>query len=425
MRALAIAAFFTVSSAPAATIGTSLPAQSVTAERIAELPPPMQDAWKDYLARSRRQLRADRAALDAELKAAGLTESITPPGGPAARCLPLDRPGEWYGSTEARHLADIVISFQTPAGGWSKNLNLADHVRRPGEHYAPDNLSRYLSPGDFDTPHDREWSYVGTLDNDATTTELQFLARAIAASPANAAAYRASFLRGVEYLLAAQYPNGGWPQVWPLEGGYHDAITFNDGAMTEALDLLSGTAGGRGIFAFVPANVRQRAAAALDRGVECILAAQVVAQGNLAAWGQQHDALTLEPVAARNYEPAALCSSESAGVVLLLMRLEHTDARVRKSVDAAVAWLRQEAIRGETYTRGPESRLVPDRKAPLLWARYYAIDTGLPVFGDRDRSIHDTVEEISRERRMGYSWYGTAPQTAIDAYERWSASGRP
>ena len=28
--------------------------------------------------------------------------------------------------------------------------------------------------------------------------------------------YRAAFDRGVDYLLAAQYPNGGWPQYFPL-----------------------------------------------------------------------------------------------------------------------------------------------------------------------------------------------------------------
>ena len=50
--------------------------------------------------------------------------------------------------------------------------------------------------------------------------------------------YRESFLRGVDYLLAAQYPNGGWPQVFPLEGSYHDAITFNDGALVNVLSLL-------------------------------------------------------------------------------------------------------------------------------------------------------------------------------------------
>jgi PelA/Pel-15E family pectate lyase len=407
--------------ASAAVIGTSTPAQPLTAERIAALPASQQSAWKGYLDRSERQMRADRAALNAELKAAGLAESLTPPNGSSARSLPLDRPPEWYGAPEALRLADIVVSFQTPAGGWSKNLNLADHARRPGEHYAPNNVSRYLTPGDFDTPHDLHWSYVGTMDNDATNTELQFLVRVVSAVGAGkAAAYRASFLHGVEYLLAAQYPNGGWPQVWPLEGGYHDAITFNDGAMTQTLELLYGVAKGVDIFAFVPGDIRKRAAAAVERGVDCILAAQILVNGKLTAWGQQHDALTLAPVAARNYEPAALCSSESAGLVLFLMRLNRPDARVRKSVAAATAWFRQAAIHDQTYARGPESHLIPTPGAALLWARYYAIDTGRPIFGDRDRTIHDTVEEISRERRMGYSWYSSGPQAALDAFNKWA-----
>jgi PelA/Pel-15E family pectate lyase len=190
--------------------------------------------------------------------------------------------------------------------------------------------------------------------------------------------------------------------------------------MTQTLELLHGAAGGAGIFAFVPDGVRRRAAAAVDRGLGCILAAQIVARGTLTVWGQQHDALTLQPVAARNYEPAALSSSESAGLTLFLMRLEDPDARVRKAVDAAIAWFKEAAIHDRTYVRGPESRLVTAAGAPLLWARYYAIGTGRPIFGDRDRSIHDTIEEISGERRAGYSWYGTAPRAALDAYEKWS-----
>jgi PelA/Pel-15E family pectate lyase len=35
-------------------------------------------------------------------------------------------------------------------------------------------------------------------------------------------------------------------------------------------------------------------------------------------WGQQHDALTLQPVAGRNYEPAAQSSSESASMMQFL-----------------------------------------------------------------------------------------------------------
>jgi hypothetical protein len=54
----------------------------------------------------------------------------------SAKCLPLNKPAEWYASDEARHFADIVVSFRTPAGGWSKNLNLTDHIRKLGESFA-------------------------------------------------------------------------------------------------------------------------------------------------------------------------------------------------------------------------------------------------------------------------------------------------
>jgi hypothetical protein len=218
--------------AAAAVVGASVAPESITAERIATLPRAQQAAWRDYLARSERQMQADRAFLQAEWKAAGLTSELIPPNGSAARSMPLKQPAEWYGNAEARRIAGIIVSFQTPAGGWSKNLNLADHARRPGESFAPNNGSTHLGPGDFDTPHDPKWNYVGTLDNDATTTEMRFLAK-VAAAVKDGGAYRASFLRGLEYVLAAQFPNGGWPQVWPLQGGYHDAITFNDGAVIE------------------------------------------------------------------------------------------------------------------------------------------------------------------------------------------------
>jgi hypothetical protein len=62
---------------------------------------------------------------------------LIPPNGSSARSMPLTRPVEWYGSEEARRIADAIVSFQTPAGGWSKNLNLADHSRRKGEVSRP------------------------------------------------------------------------------------------------------------------------------------------------------------------------------------------------------------------------------------------------------------------------------------------------
>jgi PelA/Pel-15E family pectate lyase len=335
--------------------------------------------------------------------------------------MPLTKPAEWYGGAEARHVADIVVSFQTPAGGWGKNLNVADHLRKTGESYVSNNISRYLAPDDFDTPRDPHWNYVGTLDNDATNTELQFLARVVTALDAkDSAPYRASFLRGLEYLFAAQFPNGGWPQVWPLEGGYHDAITFNDSAVTNALELLEAVAGGKGAFAFVPAKVRQRAGASVARGLECILATQIVENGHRTVWGQQHDAFTLQPVAGRNYEPAAQSSSESSSMMLFLMRLPKPSLAMANAIHAAAAWLQKTAIRDKAYERGPDGgRLTPASGGKAIWARFYEIGTRRPIFADRDKSIHDNVEELSRERRMGYSWYNSVPQQALDRYAQW------
>lgn len=403
-------------------IGTSTPAPPLTAERIATLPYDQQGAWTEYLNRSFRQMQADRAELAAELKRAGLARPVTPPSGMAARTLPLDRPGEWYGGPEARRIADIIISFQTPAGGWSKNLNLAAHQRQPGEHFAPNNLSHFSAAGDFDAPRDPEWSYVGTVDNDATNSELRFLGKAAGAIGSQAAEpYRTSVLRGIDYLLAAQFPNGGWPQVWPLEGGYHDAITLNDGAMTQTLEVLRDVAAGHAPFAFVDRPRRKRAQTAVDRGVACLLACQIVVKGRRTVWAQQHDTLTLEPVAARNYEMAAQSSSESAGVLLFLMSMPAADKAVVDAVRAGAAWLKKTAISGKAYTRGPDGRhLVDAPGAGPIWARFYEAGSDRPLFGDRDKSIHDAVDEISRERRDGYSWYTPAPQQALDRYAEWS-----
>jgi PelA/Pel-15E family pectate lyase len=411
--------------ASAAVIGASVPAPSITPDRIVALPRARQAAWRTYMARSVPQMRADRAFLQAELKTAGLASELVPPSGSASCSMPLNQPPEWYGSAEARRIADITVSFQTPAGGWSKNLNLKDHVRRPGESFAPNNLSAHLGPDDFDTPHDPKWNYVGTLDNDATTTELHFLAKVAGVAAQDVAAYRASVLRGLEYLLAAQFPNGGWPQVWPLEGGYHDAITFNDGAVTLTLELLQQVADRSREFGFVPESLRARTRASVAKGIRCILAAQIAVHGQRTVWAQQHDALTLEPVAGRNYEPAAQCASESAALVLFLMKLPQPDPEVVEAVHRAVAWFRKTAIPGKAYQRGPdERRLVSVAGAAPIWARFYEIGTDRAIFGDRDKSIHDDVNEISAERRNGYSWYNSGPQEALDRYAEWSA-GHP
>ena len=164
----------------------------------------------------------------------------------------------------------------------------------------------------------------------------------------------------------------------------------------------------------------------MAKGIACILATQIGQQGHRTVWAQQHDALNLQPVAGRNYEPAAQCGSESAALILFLMRLPQPNPAVVDAVHAAAAWFRKTAVHGKSYGRGADGRrLTSVDGAGPIWARFSEIGTDRPVFGDRDKSIHDDVNELSAERRDGYSWYNAGPREALDRYAEWSVSHPP
>jgi PelA/Pel-15E family pectate lyase len=82
--------------------------------------------------------------------------------------------------------------------------------------------------------------------------------------------------------------------------------------MLNILTLLRNVADGTNEFAFVPAETRAKAGAGFHRGLDCLLACQIVVEGRRTVWCQQHDALTLQPVSARNYEMPSQTSGESA-----------------------------------------------------------------------------------------------------------------
>ena len=104
-----LAALITAGSNHAAVIGTNVPATPLTAERVANLP-----EWKNYFENSQRQKAADQKFFRDELKAHGLTNATLPHATHNANGVALDNPDAWYRSREARHIADNLVSFQTP-----------------------------------------------------------------------------------------------------------------------------------------------------------------------------------------------------------------------------------------------------------------------------------------------------------------------
>jgi PelA/Pel-15E family pectate lyase len=415
-------------------IGTNVIATPVARERIEKLPRHERKAWLRYLDRSEKQKALDKQTLKNEQAAAGNTSPKHAPTGRGAYALRMPHPDAWYTSADALQAARNVMSYQVPDGGWSKNIDMVTQPRAPGDLYDTDNLNRFSDPGDFDKPVDPDWHYIATLDNDSTWMQIRFLAHVATAldaahREADAAPIRASVQRGIEYLLIAQYPNGGWPQVWPLEGGYHDAITINDDAMTHAVEILRDVATGAPDYTFVSRELAQRAGPAAERGIACLLQLQIVENGAKTAWAQQYDALTLAPTSARNYEMASLASDESYAILQFLMQIENPTPAEVAAVHDAAAWLEKVEIRGYRYGSGdfradrgsPEGRkLVAAAGAGPIWSRYYRIGTDKPIFGDRDKTIHDDVNELSRERRNGYSWYNSGGSAVLAQYKAWA-----
>jgi pectate lyase len=314
----------------------------------------------------------------------------------------LAEPDSWFRSLQGRQVLENVLSFQTTLGSWPKNI---------------DNTSAAFK-GDPSTLR-------GTFDNSATTSELQLLARAHSVAPD--ARIRTAFIKGLDHILAAQYPHGGWPQRFPPGDGYARYITFNDDTMVRLMNFLRNVSN-TDDKALVDDRRRELASQAFDRGVDCILRCQIVVGGTLTAWCAQHDENDFRPRPARTYELASLSGSESVGITRLLMSIDKPSPDIMRAVEGAVAWFESAKLRGlkvdyrddPRAPRGKDKVVVEDPSAGLLWARFYDIETNQPIFVDRDGIPKKHLSDIGYERRNGYGWLGTSPQSLLETdYPRW------
>jgi PelA/Pel-15E family pectate lyase len=265
------------------------------------------------------------------------------------------------------------------------------------------------------------------IDNGATTTQLIFLANVAAVT--SCASYRNAFNRGLDFLLNAQYANGGWPQVFPVQAdSYSRHITFNDGAMTNVLYLLRDIGNKLPKYAFVDAARVTRSSDAVPKGIDCILKTQIVVNGAKTGWCAQHDSVTFAAARARAYELPSISGFEGAQVFQFLMTVENPSPAIIAAVQGAAAWYERAKLTGIRTEKivdasGLEDvRVVQDPSAPPIWARFYEISTSVPFFCGRDGVKKQTLAEIEQERRAGYNWYGYWPSEMLSrTYPAWVA----
>ena len=314
-------------------------------------------------------------------------------------------PDEWYGSDEACAVAENVLVYQRWSGGWPKNTAIHQPLRA----------------GDRSGQIENKRNHDATFDNDATTTEIRFLAKVY--EKTGNIRYKEALEDGLVFIFQSQYPNGGWPQVWPLRPGYYSHITINDNAMVNNLELLRDVAAGE--FPFLDNFFVERSRRAVNKGIDCLLKMQIRKNGIPTVWCSQHDEYNFMPSMGRVYELPSFSGSESVGVVKFLMSIESPSPQIVSAVRCAINWFERHKLAGirvqaVTGANGQRDRIVvEDPNAPAIWARFYDLETGKPSFCGRDGVKRASMAEIEQERRAGYSWYTTAPQELLDAYEAW------
>ncbi len=317
----------------------------------------------------------------------------------------------FFRTDEARRIGDQVLLWQRVTGGWPKNTDMVTPIDE-------EKKAKVLA--------EKSRRYDSTTDNDATTVQMEFLARLY--QETGDARYRDGFRKGVEYLLSGQYENGGWPQFWPEMRDYQPRITYNDNAMVNTMNILGKIRDGEEPYGgdLQDKDLNKRIKKAYDKGVECILATQIVYEGKPTVWCQQHHEVTLQPASARAYELPSFCSAESAAIVELLMRLPNPDKRVKKAIHSAMAWFDKYKMTGLRYSRTSydgkwEASLVADSTVKMpIWGRYYDLEECIPYVCDRDGIPRRNLQDIGYERRNGYSWYNSAPAELYDKYYKWA-----
>jgi PelA/Pel-15E family pectate lyase len=314
-------------------------------------------------------------------------------------------------------IAENVLLHQRDNGGWRENWDPA----------------RILDETEKRAVHADKPKTDTSFDNRTTYTHLEYLAEVFERTGDER--FRTACLRGLEFLLGAQHPVGGFPHSFPDTSGYRGNITLMDDVTPGALKTLRKAALGKAPFAFLDAPYRERARRAVELGDACLLKLQVRVKGLLTAWAGQYDPRTLEPTSARAFELPSLVSDESASVVRYLMAAENPSPDVALSVEAAIRWFERAQIKGmrvETvpaepirykhHTSKDDRVVVLDAKAPPMWARFYEIGTNRPFMANRDGKKVYKLSDVERERRTGYRWYGYFGRDLLERdYPEWRA----
>jgi hypothetical protein len=321
----------------------------------------------------------DLTLCEGETKATRTTAWVQSPGTPAvgeALLAAYERTKETFLLDAAVAAAHGLVKGQLASGGWDYRIEFDPEARK---RYA------YRVDGD---PAGKPRN-VTTLDDDNTQSALRFLMHVDRVLEQKDAKIHEAVKFAQSGLLAAQYPNGAWPQrfsgppkaedhpvlkasypeSWPREWpnvNYAGYYTLNDNAQATTISTL---------FEAGEIYGDKRLSDAARRGGDFLILAQM--PDPQPAWAQQYNA-QMHPAWARKFEPPSVTGGESQGAIRILMDVyrQTGDRKYLEPIPRALDYLAKSAL--------PSGRM----------ARFYELKTNRPLYFTRQYELVYTDDDL-------------------------------
>lgn len=331
---------------------------------------------------------------------------VQPPGTPSVGMAYLkaySATGDSFYLDAARETAESLVYGQLRSGGWTNAIDFDPAGSRVAQYRNGRGRGRNHS----------------TLDDGISQAALQFLLHTDRALGFKNKEIHEATQYACDALLAAQFPSGGFPQVWtgpvaahpPAKAQYPDYDWRTENRIKNYWDMptlndgLAGTVATTLIAAW-EINKDERCRKALAKLGDFLLLAQMPEPQP--GWAQQYDT-QMRPIWARKFEPPAVAGRESQDAMetLLLIHRVTDDARYLQPIPQVLAYLKRS--------------LLPDGSL----ARYYELKTNKPLYMTRSYVLTHDDSDLPQH----YGWKTESHigriEKALKAAQTKGAASRP